>query len=508
MSNQYSFFSAGENTFHLSPLPVKAGIALLALVAFTLIGCDQVDLNEAQPTTSVSLDQTISSESGFNGLIVSMYDRLQSPVLYGQQYMLYPDALADNVNLVPGSTTNRYPGVVANRAFAHFAGYGALYSTVNEANNIIEDIGSLDLSAENPQDVRDRIRGEALFLRGMAYFDLVRIYGYMPGSIEGRQREVDGFSLGVPLRTEPTRSAADAQPIPREQNTAIYNQALEDLNAADSLLSNNSDVRPAPNRATSATVSGLLSRVHLYLGNWSQAEQAATRALSLTGASVVDARSEDFEGAWEASTYPGSVFELSMQQGNDATTADNSLQTLTDGVGGGFFAYEVLPSSDVRSIYPSDDARRGLFATDPSGNVYLEKYTGTIAQFTDRIPLLRVAELYLNRAEARAQQGDDASGARSDLNYIRERRNLETVATDLSGQALVDSILVERRREFLFEGKRFFTLKRYARDIPKPQQGSDIDYDGPLRTDQRLILAPLPTGEVQSNPEVDQNPGY
>jgi hypothetical protein len=248
--------------------------------------------------------------------------------------------------------------------------------------------------------------------------------------------------------------------------------------------------------------------VHLYLGNWSQAEQAATRALSLTDASVVDARSEDFGAAWEAATYPGSVFELSMQQGNDATTSDNSLQTLTDGTGGGFFAYEVLPSSDVRSIYSSDDARRELFATDPSGNVYLEKYTGTIAQFTDRIPLLRVAELYLNRAEARAQQGNNASGARSDLNYIRERRNLETVASDLSGQALVDSILVERRREFLFEGKRFFTLKRYARDIPKPQQQSGIDYDGPLNSDQRLILAPLPTGEVQSNPEVVQNPGY
>lgn len=508
MNNHYSSFRTGGDFGLLTGLSARVGIALVALVAFTLVGCDQFDLNEAQPTTSVSLEQTISSQSGFNGLIVSMYDRLQSPVLYGQQYMLYPDALADNVNLVPGSSTNRYPGVVANRAFEHLGGYGALYSTINEANNIVQDIGSLELSAQNPQDIRDRIRGEALFLRGMAYFDLVRTYSYMPGSIEGRQREVDGFNLGVPLRTEPTRSAADAQPIPRDQNTAIYNQVLEDLNSADSLLSNNPDVRAAPNRATSATVAGLLSRVHLYLGNWSEAEQAATRALGLTNASVVDARSEDFGAAWEAATYPGSVFELSMQQGNDATTSDNSLQTLTDGVGGGFFAYEVLPSSDVRSIYPSDDARRELFATDPSGNVYLEKYTGTIAQFTDRIPILRVAELYLNRAEARAQQGNNDSGARSDLNFIRVRRNLGTVSTGLSGQALVDSILVERRREFLFEGKRFFTLKRYARDIPKPQQQSDIDYDGPLNSDQRLILAPLPTGEVQSNPEVEQNPGY
>lgn len=478
------------------------GVALVTLVAFTLVGCDQFSLDEAEPTTSISLDETISSQAGFNGLLVSMYDRLQSPGLYGQQYMLYPDALADNVNLVPESSTNRYPGVVANRPFAHLGGYGGLYSTINEANNILADIGGLELDAENPQAIRDRIRGEALFLRGMAYFDLVRIHSYMPG------REVNGFSLGVPLRTEPTRSAADAEPIPRDENTAIYDQVVSDLEEADSLLAGNPDVRPAPTRATGAATAGLLSRVHLYLENWSEAEAAADQALSRTGASVVDARSEDFEAAWEdAGTYPGSVFELSMTQGSDATTADNSLQTLTDGIGGGFFAYEVLPSEDVRSTYPSDDARRDLFATDPNGNVYLQKYTGRIAQFTDPIPLLRVAELYLNRAEARAQQGDDPD-ARSDLDYIRERRNIETVSGDLTGQALIDSILVERRREFLFEGKRFFTLKRYARDIPKPQQQSDIEYDGPLRTDARLILAPLPTGEVQSNPEIEQNPGY
>jgi hypothetical protein len=480
------------------------GVLAVVLLAFSLAGCDQFNLDQAQPTTSISLDQTISSQAGFNGLLISMYDRLQNPNLYGQQYMLYPDALADNANLVPQSSTNRYPTVVANAPFSHMGGYGLLYSTINEANNILEDIGSLDLQAENPQAIRDRIRGEARFLRALAYFDLVRVYGYIPGSIDGRQREIDDFSLGVPFRTDPTRSAADAQPKPRVENTQIYDQVLADFRAADSLLAGNPDVRPAPNRVTAATAAGLLSRVHLYLGNWSLAEENATRALSLTGASVVDARSADFEGAWEASTYPGSVFELSMQQGNDATTADNSLQSLTFGAGGGFFAYEVLPSENVRSLYPSNDARRSLFATDPNGNIYLEKYQGTIAQFTDRIPLLRVSELYLNRAEARAQL-NEPTDAQSDLNYIRVRRNLSRITP--SGSDLLDAILQERRREFLFEGKRFFTLKRYAQDIPKPQRNSSIDYDGPLQ-ERRLVLSPLPSGEVQANPQLEQNPGY
>jgi hypothetical protein len=484
-------------------------VAVAALFA-TVTACDQFELDEAQPSTSISLDQTFTSVSGFDGVLVSMYDRLQGTALYGQQYMLYPDALADNANLVQGATSNRYPTVVANQPFTHLTGYGALYSTVNEANNILADIDGFVPDAENPDAITNRISGEARFLRGLAYFDLVRIYSYMPGSIDGRNREAGDFDLGVPLRLEPVRSSAQAQPIPRVSNDSIYAQAVADFSQAANLLENNPAASTGPARATAAAAAGMLSRVHLYIGNWSEAESAATRALSLTSAQ--EPGTAEFESAWSAETYPGSIFELRMTSGQDATGGGSALQDITffkdpdnDGQANNF-AYELIPSDDVRSIYDAADVRDSLFAEDPNGNVYLEKYSGTIANNTDRIPLLRVAELYLNRAEARAQQ-DDFSGARADLNTIRNLRGLPDIGSGVSGGALVDEILEERRREFLFEGKRFFTLKRYARDIPKPQLGSSIDYDGPLN-ERRLVLSFLPTNEVQSNPELEQNPGY
>ena len=481
------------------------GVLTVALLAVGLTSCDQVSLDEAEPTNSITLERTISSQSGFEGLLTSMYDRLQGFGLYGQQYMLVPDALADNIELRPGQTSNRYPGFVSNQRFSHLGGYGAFYSTINEANNILEDIGDLPLddvtSQQERQNIRERIRGEARFLRGMAYFDLARVYGYTPG------QEVDGFSLGVPIRTEPTRVPGDADNRPRDPNTEVFAQAADDIRSAAYLLEGNSNARPAPNRATAAAAFGLLSRVELYRENWAKADSAATAALGLTNAEVVDAGSEEaFQSAWEASSYPGSIFELPMTQGRDgdATNSNQALQSLTDGEISAF-AYEVLPSQDVRSIYASNDLRQALFAQDASGNIYLEKYTGTISQFTDRIPLLRVAELYLNRAEARYHQGDEP-GARDDLNYIRQRRGLSAV-TGTSGQALLDTILEERRREFLFEGKRFFTLKRYGMNIPKPQRSdASISYSG--GTESYKILAPIPTGEVQSNPAIQQNPGY
>jgi len=480
------------------------GFLTVVLLAGALTSCDQVSLDEAQPTNSISLEQTISSQAGFEGLLTSMYDRLQNFTLYGQQYMLVPDALSDNVTLRPGATSNRYPGYVSNQRFSHLGGYGAYYSTINEANNVVEDIGGLSLEASNPQEIRDRIRGEALFLRGMAYFDLGRAFGYLPG------REVDGFSLGVPIRTEPTRSPDAADNRPRSPNSEVLTQAASDIRTAANLLEGNANANTGPRRATAAAAFGLLSRVELYRQNWGKADSAATAALNLTSASVVDARSGDLQAAWEASSYPGSVFELAMTTGTDgdATNSNESLQSLTDGGrnnGTGAFAYEVLPSPDVRSTFASNDARQALFAPDSLGNTYLEKYTGTLGNFTDRIPLLRAAELYLNRAEARYQMGDETD-ARSDLNYIRERRELSAL-TGTSGQALLDSILVERRREFLFEGKRFFTLKRYGMDIPKPQRtDSVIEYSG--GTESYKVLAPIPTGEVQSNPAIEQNPGY
>lgn len=488
-------------------------LSLVVVVASGLVACDQFDLSDPQPTTSVSLSQTVGSTSGFNSLINSGYDRLQGGNFYGQIWTLYPEALADNGALGQRGG-NRYPDPLANRPRTHMQGWGAMYSTINEMNVVIDNLDGFTPQAEDPQAVKDRIRAEALFLRALAYFDLMRIYAYMPGTIDGRNREPGDFSLGVPISLEPTLSTEDAEELPRSENTQVYDRIISDFQQAETLLTENDDAPSGPNRATAAAAAGMLSRVHLYVTNWEQAEAAATRALSLTNATVVDSRSGGFEDAWFASSYPGSVFELTMTPGQDATGADGlqDITNFTDPNNDGNplnFAYQLVVSDDAESIFASGDARQSLFAQDPDGETYIEKYNGTIAQFADRIPLLRVAELYLNRAEARAQQSGQTSEAQSDLNYIRVRRGLDSV--NPTGQALVDEILEERRREFLFEGKRFFTLKRYALDIPKPQGtfpgGSSIDFDGPLQV-RRLFLANIPNGVVQSNGELEQNPGY
>ena len=474
-----------------------------------IIGCDQFGLDEAQPSQSVSADEAFTDLAGFEASLTDLYDNLQSVTRYGQFYMLYPSALSDNADFIQGA--NRYNTVVENAPRTHLTDYGNPYDAINLANNIITKIQDFDdFDSPNPQDVRDRIRGQALALRALNYFDLVRTKAYEPG------REVDGFTDGVIARTEPTESPDDADFQARASNQEVYNLIVSDLETATDLVAGKS-IPDA--RMNEAAVEALLARVHLYLENWSQAANRAQNALDanqrLGLAQMMTP--DNFQSSWFSAENPEALFELKMTQGQDgaATSSNESLASLafatdeTTFEGGDFrtFNFQVVPSEDYVNTLPDDDARRSIIDTLSTGSAVLGKYNNSVATFTDNIPVIRLSEVHLTRAEALAESSGSVSEDAVDaLNTVRTNRGLDAVSTgDFSGpQEFVDEVLLERRRELNYEGHRFFDLKRRARSIPKPQTSltDEIPYD-----DFR-ILAPLPTGEVRSNPQLIQNPGY
>lgn len=469
-------------------------------VGATLMACDQFGIDNTDPSDSVASDQAFTSVTGFESVLTAAYDRLQAFNRYGQYYQLYPDALADNA--ASGGGSGRYSDVIPNNT--NMGGYALMYESIDFTNNIITKIGDFDPDVQNPQQVKNRIEGQARFLRALNYFDLMRNYAYEPG------REVDGFDLGVILRLEPTESATDADFRARASNTEVYDQIVTDLDSATAQLEG---IRLSKNLGNRAAAFALKARVHLYLEEWQAAEDAASQALSLapnvvgTSGNLLVSQSQ-FESAWSAPTHSESIFELSMQQGTDgdATFSNSALSALSyaECVAGQCdegefreFSFEVTPSSTLP--YSSDDVRTSLIDTLSNGTPVLGKYSNTIAEFTDRVPLIRVPELYLIQAEARAE------GASGDplvpLNTVREARGL----SPFSGSNVIDAVLAERRREFVYEGHRWFDLKRRGMDIPKPQSNAAVS---PLPYENRRILAPLPSDEVSSNPELVQNPGY
>ena len=465
----------------------------------TVAACDVISIDEVEPEQSVSPEQALNSLEGFESLLVSTYDRLQSAGRYGQVFMLYPDALADGIN-VTESNSNRYPNPVGNVQGSHMTTWGGTFSAINETNLILAQIDGIEIEAPNPEAIQNRIEGEARFLRALNYFDLARTKGYEPG------REVDGFNLSVPLRTEPTTGPEDATVIPRAPNQEIYNQVVADLDEAITLLTSAEEGGELNNKnfATPEAAHALRARVALYLEDWSTAATQAQNAIDVSGLSLVSA--DNFVGAWQDVTHPESIFELSMTVGTDgdATSVNGALDALTIGDGSQAFSFEVIPTQDVIDLHEESDVRLNLFAQgekDGQEVTYLAKYSGTIAPNVDPIPVIRLAEMYLIRAEALYEQGDE-DGARAALNTLRTTRNASEVT--VSGSDLLQAILNERRIELLYEGHRFFDLKRRGLDMPKPQVGRELN---DLLYEDFRVLSPIPNSQVIEF-GLEQNPGY
>lgn len=477
----------------LSLLTITVGLML------TVAACDLISIDEVEPEQSVSPSQALNSVDGFESVLISSYDRLQSAARYGQVFMLYPDALADGATVTP-TNSNRYTGPVDNVQGSHMTTWGGVYAGINETNLVLSQIGGLDIAAPNPEAIQNRIEGEAYFLRALNYFDLARTKGYEPG------QEVDGFSLTSPLRLEPTESAEDAAVIPRADNTEIYNQVVSDLNAAITSLTAAEEAGEvnSKNFATAAAAQALLARVSLYTRDWDTAATQAQNAINNSGLELVGP--ESFADAWAGTTHPESIFELPMTTGTDgdATNTNGSLDALTIGDAQQAFSFEVLPTQDLISLHEEGDVRLELYLEGSKGGdavTYLAKYPGAIAPNVDPIPVIRLAEMYLIRAEALYEQ-DDEAGARAALNTLRAARNASEVTA--TGDALLDAIFEERRLELVYEGHRFFDLKRRGLDMPKPQQGRGLST---LPYSDYRVLAPIPNLQVIEF-ELTQNPGY
>ncbi|SIS91348.1 RagB/SusD family nutrient uptake outer membrane protein [Belliella pelovolcani] len=470
-------------------------ILLGSLVLFN-VGCDDALVTE--PRQSVSAEVALTDITGVRSLIISGYDRLQGAGYYGQQMILGAETLADNAT-VTNAQSNRYLTWSINNFGTHFGIWANAYAGINEMNFIINaDLNSITTTAEANQ-----LRGEALFLRALMYFDLARVYGYEPG------REVNGFQESVIIREQPTSTSSQADFRPRSSNQEVYAIIERDLNEAIPLLTGTNRFR-----VTTGAARALLSRVYLYQSKWQQAEEMATSALANTAATMVDASVNPaaYRLSFASAPHPESVFELAYNAQTETLGFNESLNSLTLRQGGPVAGSggwgDVIPTQDLLSIFLPEDSRIENFISDVKQGqtaLFSRKYAGTVGPFTDNVPLIRLSELYLIRAEARVRQG----GAKlveglADLNFLRSRRFPSTFAFQVvttNQQEAIDAIFTERRLELFFEGHRFFDLKRTGQDIRKGATGA-------VQFSDTRVLAPLPQAQVDLNPLLNQNPGY
>jgi hypothetical protein len=204
--------------------------------------------------------------------------------------------------------------------------------------------------------------------------------------------------------------------------------------------------------------------------------------------------------------HPESIFEIELRQVDWSSVdgVNNSLNSLTSN-NDPAAQFIIGASNELMATYEDGDVRRDCWMETTregiDGPVYASrKWTGYKGDFLENLPIIRAAELYLIRAEARYQT--NPAGARADINALRSRRGLGAVDDLLSGQALFNRIMLERRKEFALEGHRFFDLKRNGMNITKHSDFLEVPY-----TDYR-VLSNIPLSQVQLNENLVQNPGY
>ena len=190
--------------------------------------------------------------------------------------------------------------------------------------------------------------------------------------------------------------------------------------------------------------------------------------------------------------------------------------TEADNVGGGGIAGlylpqvfgDYLPSNDLVSLYDADDARLNVFIEDSflSGEFApfrMNKYPSFNG--FDNVKVMRLAEIYLIRAEARAEIGTNISGAQDDLDMVRQRALPSATDTSVTDQALKDAIFLERRLELCFEGQRLWDLMRNKLDVVRTQCTASICLI-PYASD--TVILPIPQVETDVNSNITPNPGY
>ena len=450
--------------------------AMVPCLLFFISSCEDFTATDT-PRTEMGSAAVFEDDQTATSAITGIYSRMMSGVGFASGYFgsithigaLSADELENyDLSLAAFYNNTLTPDNDRLRASLWTEPYQYIYTV----NLVLE---GLSKSSGISDTVKDQLTGEAKFIRAFCYFYLVNFFGDVPLHLTSDYRENMGSQ--------------------RTTGDEVYRQIILDLKEAQALLtddysfSDGERIRPNTWAATA-----LLARVYLYLEAWEDAEKQASAIINNTSLYTLSNVDSVFlknskEAIWQLMP---SVSSINTWEGLRyiLVTTPPTTQTISTG---------------LLARFETGDIRReewiGEISSDTGSWYYPFKYKIRLGStLTEYSMVFRLAEQYLVRAEARAQQ-EDITGAQYDLNTVRNRAGLEnTMAT--TREELLDAIMHERRVELFTEwGHRWLDLKRTGRadnilGMVKPHWNATA------------VLFPIPLDEINRNPEIVQNPGY
>lgn len=491
----------------------------LFCTALLLNGCSK--FLDKVPLDSVNTSNFWQTEDDAIAGINGAYQPLQWPKLYNLR-MWTTDIWAGNSLVGAGGGTDG----IETQDIANF-----VTSTDNAAaldiwrgpapgilrcNLVLKNVPSMKIS----ESLKNRIIGEAQFLRGHYYFILVQLFG------------------DVPLITEPQTPGDDLRPA-RTAKSKVYELIIDDLTKAIANLPSRSQYSGSDiGRASKGAAIGMLMKVHLTLGNYQKVVDLYSQlngmgyALNANYSDNFDPRTKNsVESLFEVQYYGKTNFSFWDNENQASWVSTFTGPRNSDFVGGGYGWNQ--PTREFVNAYETGDNRKDktiLYAGCPDfdGKVYKASYSGTGFNLRKFLvpksisadydtnpsdwPVLRFADVLLMYAEALNElgRGNEAQAASAGingggpLNRVRNRAGLNDI-TGLNQTALREKILHERRMELAFEGHRWFDLIR----VNNGQYGLDFLHSiGKINAATKHLLLPIPQKERDANPNLSQNKDY
>ncbi|GGN03744.1 membrane protein [Dyadobacter beijingensis] len=502
----------------LNPTMIRK-FSILLIAAAMLTSCGDEFFNTS-PATQITTPEVFSSEANIdafiNGSIRFLLENSTSqdnpglPTIFLTHDVMGEDAFArDGRYGFRDSYPYRDPFDNTTRRALFF--WTLQYTSIDHANNIIANV-KID---EGSKASLKHLKGQAHALRAHNYLNLVRQYQFTYAK--------DANARAVPIYTEPTTPAT--VPRPRATVKEIYDLVISDLTEAEKLLAGFE--RQVKNRPNLNVVYGLFARAYLTQEKWALARDYAVKARAGYPIMSADQYTQGFNDVSNSEWIWGHPQTLAQNKGGASYTAYiETTPYATDAAGTNlYYGYNsIMPDPNFIALFDAKDIRKSLFeiAKQPAEALYrgyrYKKFRNKYPNHDAHIVLMRSSEQLLIEAESKARL-NDVPGATATLNELRRQRNLADIS-GLGQAALIEEILLERRKELWGEGFRLYDILRLqTAPVRKETTEKFVDTRGatvsvlghwitkfpdgtPLVPNSKYYLFPIPLNEINNNPNL------
>lgn len=468
------------------------------------------DFLNVEPVAQISINEQFSTKTNALKAVNGLYVSLETLVRGGKIYQ-YADLQGGNLTINPLETSKvlefntalglknvyDFNDVKESSNFKSF--YEDAYAVINAANLILENI---DKTPELTSAEKNQIKAESLSVRAYTHYVLSLLYA------QNYAYTGNASHLGI-IYVDKTLAIGKDFPS-RKTMAETYSLLKNDLNTALSLFTDKQALSYGATKSyfNSVTTKAIYAVIALQMNDWANAEKYATEVLSNANGAVLLTQ-DNYISFWQSSnsSNPEAVLELSLPRdvlGVVGSSLSKESYAYFSATNYGRF----VASQDLRTMYTSTDIRK---------NMFLEKYLPTLTNgivvstpyyFTEKFqqnkntPIVRLSELYLINAEAKARLGKSTE-ALQNLNVSVKRAGLAEITTTTN---LLEDIFAERRKELAFEGKLFFDILRYKKNVVRNQgcfsTACSVSYPSP-----KFIL-PIPLSSIDNNQNMIQNESY